>query len=147
MQYVDGEWTLLSNEQDIPKAEAFVSQDDSVPEAIGEPEEVRPSWPKDEWRRGPNCWIRIHRRPRRALFMPTGTKNGPDLSTLSGLRSTKVDYASNDGEIIDDCWLHWKDRALNRKWTGSTYFYLIGSPQPFADRSQLDQPTPAGAQF
>ncbi len=63
------------------------------------------AWPKDEFKKGPGCWIRVHSRPRRALFTPTGTPDGPDIRVLSGVRSTKVDYCGGSpGEVIsDDC--------------------------------------------
>ena len=83
-------------------------------------------WKKDEWRLGPNCWMRIHHRPRRALFIPTGTKDGPDIRMFSGLRSTKLDYFGSHGEIINDCWLQNRDRVMDGKWTGITYFHLAG---------------------
>ena len=50
------------------------------------------TWPKDEWKKGPRCWIRIYHKQRRALFLPTGTKDGPDIATLSGSRMTKIMY-------------------------------------------------------
>ena len=31
----------------------------------------------DYWTREPGCWVRVHKRPRRALFTPLGTYGGP----------------------------------------------------------------------
>ena len=95
------------------------------------------TWPKDEWKKGPRCWIRIHHKPRRALFIPTGTKNGPDIATLSGSRMTKIMYLDGaKGENCADEWLTvgTQTRSLDKRWTGCSIFQL--------GTGRLTQPTP-----
>ena len=49
-------------------------------------------FPKDEWRHENNCWIRVHNKPRRALFAPTGTKDGPPIESLEPGRITQIKF-------------------------------------------------------
>ena len=85
-------------------------------------------WKKDEWKRGHNCWIRVHHKPRKAMFVPTGTKDGPPVKVLSGERSTKVDYCNGSkSEIVNDDWLSKHNRCLDSLWTGCL---LYTSPSP-----------------
>ena len=64
-------------------------------------------WTKDEWRKGPRCWIRMHTKPRRAMFIPTGTLDGPDISTLTGARVTRISYLDgSEDEVKSDDWLN-----------------------------------------
>ena len=81
------------------------------------------SWPKDTWKKGPGCWIRVHNKPRKAMFIPTGTKDGPPVSELLGSRSTKVQYVDSESrEVINDEWLTGAQRCLPTRWTGCTIF-------------------------
>ena len=83
------------------------------------------TWPKDEWKKGPGCWIRVHNRPRRALFTPTGTQDGPNISMLSGSRTTSIMLCHNQGhEVIGDDWTKSENRIIKQRWTGSTTFQL-----------------------
>ena len=110
-------------------------------------------WIKDEWKKGPGCWIRVHKKPRRSMFVPTGTMNGPVISTLSGARVTRISYldgskeeVKSDNWLVTDMQLH----CLPKKWTGCTVFQLgnpahtggtrIGSTEGAAD-SPLRKPT------
>ena len=87
-------------------------------------------WPKDTWSRKPGCWIRHHNRPRRALFLPTGTVDGPNASILSCRRLTRVDVpGAREPEDIRDDWLEGQDKQLYRRWTGCTVFFLRGSAE------------------
>ena len=64
-------------------------------------------WTKDEWRKGPRCWIRMHTKPRRAMFISTGTLDGPDISTLTGARVTRISYLDGSkDEVKSDDWLN-----------------------------------------
>ena len=83
-------------------------------------------WRKDHWRQEPGCWIRVHERPRRALFSPLGTSNGPDSSVLSVTRVTYVEYLQpSASEVINDVWVRSDShRMLDRRWTGRSIFQL-----------------------
>ena len=89
---------------------------------------AKQEWSRDEWKRGPNCWIRLHNRPRRAMFIPTGTQNGPELGNLSGERTTYVHWyghgSSSDPLVITDHWTSLGDQTqiLDHRWTGTTVF-------------------------
>ena len=87
----------------FPELSGYLSSQPIFPPVSSE---KKTSWSRDEWKRGHQCWIRVHDKPRRALFAPTGTTNGPDLSTLSGERFTKVAFLQSSGvEVITDDWL------------------------------------------
>ena len=69
--------------------------------------------------------MRVHCRPRKDMFVPTGTKYGPLISDLEGTRVTDVHvvHTGEHTEIRD----RWTDgtrssRSLNKRWTGSTIF-------------------------
>ena len=78
-------------------------------------------------KKGNGCWIRVHHKPRRALFAPTGTSDGPNIALLSGVRSTKVVYGDSSGdEVIGDQWVDFTKpcQVLTKKWTGCSIFPL-----------------------
>jgi hypothetical protein len=88
------EWTFAAQ---------VCSEIGQIPALSGKPPRL---FKQDEWKRGPNSWIRVHNRPRKALFVPTGTKNGPDIRTLSGIRATKINYCnSKQCEVVKDEWI------------------------------------------
>ena len=109
----------------------FPAQTSLVPQYFSSKEASKHlKWPKDEWKKGTGCWIRIHNRPRRALFAPTGTIDGPDIRVLSGVRSTKVNFCDGSpSEVIGDDWLTvaTQQRCLSRRWTGCSIFPM-GTP-------------------
>ena len=39
------------------------------------------------------------------MFVPTGTKDGPDVTRLTGARSSKVNFDTGKSEVIGDDWL------------------------------------------
>ena len=107
--------------QGIPEHSSLVSN------YLSSKEQAKVKWPKDEWRKGPNCWIRVHNKPRKALFCPTGTKDGPSIALLSGLRATKVDFCDGSkSNVVNDEWVSAYNgtRQLEKKWTGTTVFPL-----------------------
>ena len=76
------------------------------------------SWKQDRWIVEPGCWTRIHDKPRRAMFTPLGTKDGPESGMLSASRVTLAEYVNpSASEVINDAWVvpdaH---RLLKRKW-------------------------------
>ena len=68
----------------------------------------------------------MHQKPRRALFTPLGTQDGPLLSELMVERTTLVDYQRPfEQVVVDDVWTRPDGRAmLERKWTGRTIFQV-----------------------
>ena len=66
----------------------------TVPDVVDpcETEDLRGEgdWQRDRWSRAPGCWIRVHKRLRRALFTPMGAKDGPSVETLTGSRVTRL---------------------------------------------------------
>ena len=99
-------------------------------------------WPKDEWCRGPGCWIRVHNRPRRARFVPAGTKNGPDIRHLTGARSTKIDFCDGASSVIrHDEWISVSNHQVceDKCWTGCTVFQVSKlSPDMAAYMSDIE---------
>ena len=49
-------------------------------------------FPVDYWQQQPGCWMRVHNRPRKAMFTPTGIKNGPPLNLLDESRVANVKF-------------------------------------------------------
>jgi len=69
-------------------------------------------------------WVKHHHRPRKALFAPTGTQNGPNLKWVRHERITQILEDSNfRGELQDD-WSVAKEshRKIPEKWVGKTIF-------------------------
>ena len=64
--------------------------------------ELRPKgqFPKDRWVQENGCWIRVHQKPRRALFTPMGTQDGPLLCDLLVGRTTLVDYEYPKEQVV-----------------------------------------------
>ena len=86
---------------ELSKTESVVGSGDALParsslaaQFVLTCEDVnRVTWPKDEWKKGFGCWIRVRNRPRRAMFTPTGTLNGPDVALLSGAAPPNLSFA------------------------------------------------------
>ena len=77
----------------------------------------------DFWIEEATRWRRVHRRPRRLLFHPGSTKDGPDLYDITEERYTTWE----EDEERKDAWNH-KDsqRALREEpWTGETVFFKV----------------------
>ena len=74
-------------------------------------------FPNDYWEKGPGAWVRVHCRPRKDMFVPTGTKDGPLISDLEGTRVTDV-HVVHTGEHteIRDRWIDGtrSSRSLNK---------------------------------
>ena len=73
--------------------------------AIPHPEEVSPT--QDYWiKEGPYWkWKRVHVQPRRDMYIPQQTDDGPDVTRLTTWRQTMVKRTSgNRGYRIDDDW-------------------------------------------
>ena len=72
----------------------------------------------DRWelRRAEGTLLRLHRRPRRALFKPDGAKDCPvDMSELAPLRESHIDYGDGNTETLVDDWTkveqHWQEKV------------------------------------
>ena len=80
--------------------------------------------------------MRVHHKPRRALFSPTGTKDGPCIEELCGKRSTRINFCdSSKSEVIHDMWISEDPhRCMTKRWTGITVFLL--SPADEVDPSE-----------
>ena len=46
--------------------------------------EAKRPFKKDVWHKEPSCWVRKFRKNRRRLFVPVGTKGGPNMYSLTG---------------------------------------------------------------
>ena len=68
-------------------------------------------------------WVRIHCRPRRGLFSPHDSQDGPKLSDISKRRESIVCSADGGERRIVD---RWGDKEMSedllQEWTGSTRF-------------------------
>ena len=71
--------------------------------------------------------MRVHTRPRKSLFIPTGTKDGPNINDLDRNRVTDLRFCDDDKtETIRDQWMSsgGRSRAFKKRWTGCTIFQL-----------------------
>ena len=66
----------------------------------------------DKWIREPGCWVRLHKRPRRAMFTPLGTYSGPPVAGLSVYRVTVAEFSDGSSELINDMWCGLNGRRL-----------------------------------
>ena len=70
-------------------------------------------------------------KPRRALFTPTGTKDGPIIAELLPTRVTQVETLGSNKKtyVINDTWTNRNDahRILEIRWLGSTVFQYTTS--------------------
>ena len=83
---------------------------------------------QDRWIQEPGCWIREHRRPRRSMFTPLGTRTGPLMCDVSVTRTTLIHYIDTvkPDEIVSDTWVGPEGRRLmNHKWVGRTVFQVV----------------------
>ena len=84
-------------------------------------------FPQDRWERHPGCWVRVHTRPRKSLFIPTGTKDGPNINDLDRNRVTDIRFCDDDKtETIRDQWMSsgGRSRTFKKRWTGCSIFQL-----------------------
>lgn len=74
----------------------------------------------DEGRQQANGWVRLHRRPCKALLI---TSTGPDISGLSG-RITKFHFESSNRYLRHNNWDDEKpaNQEQSEKWTGYILF-------------------------
>eukprot|EP00973_Karenia_brevis_P061878 8606311-Karenia_brevis.AAC.1 len=82
-------------------------------------------------------------RPRKSLFIPTGTKNGPPFADLENCRVTDVQFYNGDGEeTIHDLWVtrDGQNRALSKRWTGRTICQVQSPSRKPAKLEIIDQP-------
>jgi len=79
---------------------------------------------KDFWALGCNVWVRHHMVPRRVLYIPEPSWDGPDVKRLSPRRVTI--FRPHGAKLVDDWW----STTLSSKasvfplWTGITVFTL-----------------------
>ena len=86
-----------------------------------DPKEVSPT--QDYWKKEGPYWKRVHVQPRRDMYIPQQTDDGPDVAMLATWRQTMVKPTSGNRRI-DDVWttkrratldIDWMDR-INKLW-------------------------------
>ena len=99
----------------------------------------------DMWEVRGRWLVRIHNKPRLALFVPTKARGLPVLEDqLDGERRTVIKAAGNEQTILDD---YRKDdnpgRCLIDRWTGETCLKISAThPQGQAKEDELKPPEP-----
>ena len=89
--------------------------------AIPHPKEVSPT--QDYWIKDGPYWKCVHVQPRRDMYIPQQTDDGPDVTKLTTWRQTMVKPTSgNRGYRIDDGRTIKRKATLDIEWTGSTNF-------------------------
>ena len=83
----------------------------------------------DFWKGGKGVWVRYHNIPRKALFTPTGTQDGPDWRYLGLRRVTFVNFGDGSCKTIDDNWKQAGHLNLGNHWSGKTVFFEAHIPQ------------------
>ena len=87
----------------------------------------------DRWNLEGQNLVRLHKRPRKTLFVPTGTKDMPvNVDELAEQRITEVTYADGTTQVLEDNWVTSEDPTCvldgSQTWTGKTLFKLKASP-------------------
>ena len=59
-------------------------------------DKVRKGERKDHWIESTDSWTRIHVKPRKSMFTPCGTKNGPDIEASSLERIIRMKVPGED---------------------------------------------------
>ena len=56
------------------------------------------------------------------MFTPCGTKDGPDIETLSLERTTRMQVSGEGEKEVEDYWMNPEDahKVQSKKWTGAT---------------------------
>ena len=120
VSFADGDLKHYEHAFPAEAEEETESAESEVPE---EPAE-------DDWQVEDDRIIRIHRAPRRLLFLPLSTTAPPvPLARLTSQRRTRM--LLNDGtrrEQVDD-WSSSRRQATDYLWTGETEFFLRPRPE------------------
>ena len=88
--------------------------------SVPHPEDVQPT--SDYWVREGNMWKRVHIQPRKDLYIPQQTDDGPDVTRLTQRRMSFIKPTNGTrGNSIDD-WTTKRQATLDNEWTGSTNF-------------------------
>ena len=87
----------------------------------------------DRWKLEGQTLTRLHKRPRKTLFVPVGTKDLPvDPDELIELRTTEVTFADGRTQTLEDSWRLAEDPTMvldpTQTWTGKTIFKLKLKP-------------------
>ena len=79
----------------------------------------------DTWTETDTQWVRVHKTPRQALFVPTDARNGPPPDTITDTRKTEA-YYTQGKQMLYGFRDNWKGddarRTLPQLWTGTTTF-------------------------
>ena len=119
-----------------PTGQAMTTTTQPYQTAILHPKEVSPT--QDYWIKEGPYWKRVHVQPRRDMYIPQQTDNGPDVTRLTTWRQTMVKPTSgNRGYRIDDDWTTKRKATLNIEWTGSTY---VEENAAYKDEFITDEP-------
>ena len=81
----------------------------------------------DYWKLDGETLIRVHVKPRKGLFAPSGVKDLPvRLDQLSPARQTYYTFTTGQTGHLDDVWVlpTTANRALEFSWTGETHFCI-----------------------
>ena len=80
---------------------------------------------QDHWKIEGEELVRVHVKPRTALFTPISAQCPLEVAELSVRRRTQVEFVNGKKELIGDDWTVRENanRALDAKWTGATIFH------------------------
>lgn len=91
--------------------------------------------------------VRIHKRHRKSLFVPTGAKDMPvGLDEFAEQRRTEVTFEDGTIQVLEDNWVTSAEPSCalecNPTWTGRTLFKLKASPTGKSLRFKTDNVVP-----
>ena len=89
--------------------------------SIPHPKDVQPT--SAYWVREGNMWKTVHIQPRRDLYIPQQTDDGPDVTRLTQQRRSII--RPMDGTRVhseEDDWTTKRQATFDKEWTGSTNF-------------------------
>ena len=68
-------------------------------------------------------WKRVHIQPRRNLYIPQQTDDGPDITRLTQQRRSIIrPMDGTRGHSVEDDWTTKRQATFDKEWTGSTNF-------------------------
>ena len=87
--------------------------------------------------------MRVHSRPRKSLFIPSGTTDGPNVNDLDRNRMTDIRFFDDDRtETVRDQWMSsgGRSRSFKKRLIGCSIFQIKVPGKPPAEVQVVGEP-------
>ena len=118
----------LKRQKETQEEDEVDSDGTDVPgpeDALSDAESANSEIEGDKWIVAGNNLIRIHNKPRSALFVPKEDECPIPLRYLDVCRKTQTNILDKAESEIDDYWIQRKNIHLTSEWTGRTMFDIL----------------------